>query len=113
MPVGGRCSETWSHPIDMIIVTIIYTDDKKQSSPATRHGGALGTGRIAPTHSLPRYWMGLSYQRHVPAALCSRKGPPVPIVQEARWAPEPVWTQRLEEKSLSSAEDRTPDRSVV
>jgi hypothetical protein len=55
MPVGGRSSETWSHPIDMIIVTIIYTDGKKQSSPAARHGGALGTGRIAPTHSLPRY----------------------------------------------------------
>jgi hypothetical protein len=28
------------------------------------------------------------------------KGPPVPIGQEAGWAPEPVWTQRLEEKSL-------------
>jgi hypothetical protein len=36
------------------------------------------------------------------------KGPPVPIVQEARWAPEPVWTQRLEEKSFASARDRTP-----
>jgi hypothetical protein len=31
----------------------------------------------------------------------SRPGPalpPVPTVQEAGWAPEPVWTQRLEEK---------------
>jgi hypothetical protein len=27
------------------------------------------------------------------------KGPPVHIVQEDGWAPEPVWTQRLEEKS--------------
>jgi hypothetical protein len=35
------------------------------------------------------------------------KGPPVPIVQEAGRAPELVWTQRLEEKSLSSAGDRT------
>jgi hypothetical protein len=26
------------------------------------------------------------------------KGPPVPIVQYAEWAPEQVWTQRLEEK---------------
>jgi hypothetical protein len=34
-----------------------------------------------------------------------RKGPPVPIVQEAGWAPEPVWTQRIEEKSFVSAED--------
>jgi hypothetical protein len=42
------------------------------------------------------------------------KGPPVPIVQEAGWAPEPVWTQRLEEKSFASAEDRIPVvRSVV
>jgi hypothetical protein len=40
-------------------------------------------------------------------ALPPVKGLPVPIVQEAGWAPEPVWTQRLEEKSLSSAEDRT------
>jgi len=28
------------------------------------------------------------------------KGPPVPIGQEAGWAPEPVWTQRIEEKSF-------------
>jgi hypothetical protein len=33
-------------------------------------------------------------------ALSLGKGPPVPIVQEAGWAPEPVWTQRLEEKSF-------------
>jgi hypothetical protein len=29
-------------------------------------------------------------------ALPPGKGPPVPIVQEAGWAPELVWTQRLE-----------------
>jgi hypothetical protein len=28
-------------------------------------------------------------------ALPPGKGPPVPIVQEAGWAPEPIWTQRL------------------
>jgi hypothetical protein len=28
------------------------------------------------------------------------KGPQVPILQEAGWAPEPVWTQRLHEKSF-------------
>jgi hypothetical protein len=47
-------------------------------------------------------------------ALTPEKGPPVPIVQEAGWAPEPVWTQRLEEKSFASAGDWTPVvRSVV
>jgi hypothetical protein len=31
-------------------------------------------------------------------ALPPRKGPPVPLMQEAWWAPEPVWTQRLQDK---------------
>jgi hypothetical protein len=34
-----------------------------------------------------------------------RKGPPVSIVQEARWASELVWTQRLEEKFFVFARD--------
>jgi hypothetical protein len=41
-------------------------------------------------------------------ALPPGKEPPVPIVQEAGWAPEPVWTQRLEEKSSVSVRYRTP-----
>jgi hypothetical protein len=41
-------------------------------------------------------------------ALPPDKEPPVPIVQEVGWAPEPVWTQKLEEKSSVSVGDRTP-----
>jgi hypothetical protein len=41
-------------------------------------------------------------------ALPPGKQPPVPSVQEAGWAPEPVWTQRLEEKSFASLRDRIP-----
>jgi hypothetical protein len=41
-------------------------------------------------------------------ALPPGKGPQVPIVQEAGWTPEPVWTQRIEEKSFDPAGDRTP-----
>jgi len=41
-------------------------------------------------------------------ALVQGKGPPVPIVQEAGWVPEPIWTQRLEEKSSAPTGDRTP-----
>jgi hypothetical protein len=68
-----------------------------------------GRGGIAPTHSRPRHKMGVSGQRHAPAALLPLgKGPPVPIVQEAGWAPDLVWTQRLEEKSFAPAEDRIP-----
>jgi hypothetical protein len=52
--------------------------------------------------------MGVSGQHHAQAALPLRKEPPVRIVQEAGLAPEPVWTQRLEEKSSASVRDRTP-----
>jgi hypothetical protein len=41
-------------------------------------------------------------------ALPPGKGPPVPIGQEAGWAPEPVWTQRIEENPLPGI-----DRPVV
>jgi hypothetical protein len=48
-------------------------------------------------------------------ALSPGKVPPLPIVQEAGWAPEPVWTQRLEEKillSLPGTETLLPGRPV-
>jgi hypothetical protein len=48
--------------------------------------------------------MGVSGQHHAPAALYpGERG----IGQEAGWAPEPVWTQGLEEKSSASVGDRT------
>jgi hypothetical protein len=40
-------------------------------------------------------------------ALVPEKGPPVPIVEDAGWAPEPVWAQRLEEIPFHSTGDRT------
>jgi hypothetical protein len=51
---------------------------------------------------------------HPRRALASGKGPPVPIVQEAGWEPEPVRTQRLEEKSfaLPGNDPRAPGCTV-
>jgi hypothetical protein len=43
--------------------------------------------------------MEVSGQRHAPAA--PRGRPPVTTVQEAEWASELVWTQRLEENSFA------------
>jgi hypothetical protein len=43
----------------------------------------------------------------------SGKGTPVPIAQEAGWAPEPVWTQRLEEKFFRLCRGSNLDRQVV
>jgi hypothetical protein len=49
-----------------------------------------------------------------PATLYPRgKDPPVPIGQEAGWDPEPVWTQRIEEKSLCLCRRSNLDRPVV
>jgi hypothetical protein len=45
-------------------------------------------------------------------ALPPGEEPPVPIVQEAGWAPEPVWTQRLEEKSFRLCRGSNLDRLV-
>jgi hypothetical protein len=44
--------------------------------------------------------MGVSGQHHASAALYPGKRLLVPIEQEAEWAPEPVWTQRLEGNPL-------------
>jgi hypothetical protein len=41
------------------------------------------------------------------------KGPPIPIVQEAGWAPEPVWTQRLDEKFFRLCRGSNLDHPVV
>jgi hypothetical protein len=57
--------------------------------------------------------MGMSGQRHAPRALALGKGPPLPIVQGAGWAPEPVWTQRLEENSFRLYRASNLDRPVV
>jgi hypothetical protein len=45
-------------------------------------------------------------------ALDPGRGPPVPIVQEAGWAPEPVWTQARGKilSPLLGIEPRSPGR---
>jgi hypothetical protein len=52
--------------------------------------------------------------RHTPAALYPRgKDPPVRIGQEAAWAPEPVWTQRLEGKIFRLCRGSNLDHPVI
>jgi hypothetical protein len=58
--------------------------------------------------------MGVSGQHHATAVLLPPgNGPPVPIVQEAGWAPEPVWTQRLEETFFAPCRGSNPDHPVI
>jgi hypothetical protein len=65
-----------------------------------------GRGCIAPTHSRPRDKMAVSGQRHAPAALYPRGKDHCTHCTGGWVVQEPVWTQRLEEKSLASAGDR-------
>jgi hypothetical protein len=93
----------------------MHTDDrsygycKGKAVPQHAYGGAGGRGGIAPTDEV-------SGQRHASAALYPRgKDPPVPIGQEAGWAPEPVYTQTLDEKSClppPGIEPQSPGRPV-
>jgi hypothetical protein len=78
--------------VDLRAGLVIRAKGKAVPLHATKTlGGKWGT---APTHSQPRHYRGVSGQRHAPAAfLGPGKEPQEPIVQEAGWAPEPVWTQ--------------------
>jgi hypothetical protein len=63
---------------------------------------ALGwRGAIAPTHSRPRH------------SSLGRALAPVPTGQEAGWAPEPGWSQRLQKKSFRLCRGSNLDRPVV
>jgi hypothetical protein len=66
---------------------------------------AFGWRGRAPTHSRSR--------PHAPAILLSRERTPVPIAQDAGWAPKPVWTQKLEEKILCLCRGSNLNRQVV
>jgi hypothetical protein len=93
----------------MIEYRYTYNKSKKQSSPATRHGGVWGERMYSSYSFLTSALDGGEWSASLPVrALAPGKGPPVPIVQEAVWAPEPVWTQRLEEKSFAPVGDRSP-----
>jgi hypothetical protein len=81
----------------------------KQNAPITRYGGAWGERRYSSYSFLTSApeggeWSASRSSRPLPPG----KEPPVPTVQEAGWAPEPVWTQMLEGKSSTSVGDRTP-----
>jgi hypothetical protein len=80
---------------------------KSLSSPTTRHGGAWGERSYSSYSFSTSAPDGGEWSASRPClALAPGKGPPPPvsIVQEVGWAPEP---QRLEEKSFASAGNRT------
>jgi hypothetical protein len=70
-----------------------------------RHTGDKGERKYSSFSFLTSALDGGEWSASRPGrALAPEKGSPVPIGQEAGWAPETVWTQKLDDKSLASAE---------
>jgi hypothetical protein len=85
--------------------TLKYGNTREcKGCPATRHGGTWGQRRYSSYSYLTSALDGGEWSASRPG----RALPPVPTGWEAGWAPEPVWMQRLEEKSSAPVGDRTP-----
>jgi hypothetical protein len=82
---------------------------KGKAVPLHDMGGAWGERRYSSYSFTTSALDGCEWSASRPGrAFIPGKRPPVPIVQEAGWAPEQVWTQRIEEKSFAPTGDRTP-----
>jgi hypothetical protein len=75
----------------------------------THHTGAKGERRNSYLTSVLEEGKWLASH---PSAPYPGKGPPVPIVYEAGWTSELVWTQGLEERILYLCRESNRGRSV-
>jgi hypothetical protein len=76
------------------VITVV-----KEAVPQRTYGGAEGEEYSSYSFSTSALDGGERSALSPGRALVPGKWPPVPIGQEAGWAPQPVWTQRSEEKS--------------
>jgi hypothetical protein len=85
-----------------------------KSRLTTRHEGAWGERRYSSYSFLTSALDGGKWSAsRLGRALAPGEVLPVPIVQEAGWAAEPVWTQRLEEKSFHLCWGLNPDHRLL
>jgi hypothetical protein len=108
--------ECWISPPQFLYESYASYLMNDKSCPTIRHGGAWGERRNSCHSFLTSALGGSEWSGSLPgSALPPGKVPQVPIEQEAGWAPEPVWTQKVEEKILSPLpviEPRSPGRPV-
>jgi hypothetical protein len=93
--------------------TLSYT--KKQSSPATRHGGAWRKRRYSSYSLLTSALDGVSGQRHAAAALCPGERTPGTHCTGGWLGPRAGLDTEIREKNplpLSGIEPRSPGRPV-
>jgi hypothetical protein len=89
----------------------LHPKTKSKAVPLHAMEALGGRGGIAPTHSRPRHYMGVSGQHHVLAALYPRgKDPRYPLYRRLG-GPQSRSGHRLEVKSFAPAGDRTSSSS--
>jgi hypothetical protein len=81
---------------------------KKQSSPATRYGGAWGEKNYSSYSFLTSALDGVRGQRHAPAALCPGGRSPVTHCTGGWVGLKDGLNTEVREKSFALARDRTP-----
>jgi hypothetical protein len=73
-----------------------------------------GVCRIKYNHEVCRLYRSRYSESIMPRpCFTPRERTPVPIGQEAGWAPELVWTQKLEEKSFRQCQRSNPYHLVI
>jgi hypothetical protein len=107
-------SESWVRTVGTRSCNLLNTNQTKKSCSTIRYEDAWGERRYS-SYSFSfsaldgGQWSAARPGRDLPPG----KGPPVPIVQEAGWTPEPVWIQRLEEKSFRLCRGSNLNHPVV
>jgi hypothetical protein len=87
---------------------VIFTKGKDKGSPYNRAWvSKRGSRGIALPVREPRHEEGMGWLAPRPGRFTPGERDPVPIVQEAGWAPGPVWTCA---KNLAHTGIRSPDR---
>jgi hypothetical protein len=108
------CKQALQHARRLFVTSFYILACFSKSCPIIRHGGAWVERRYSSYSFSTSALDGGEWSASRPGrAFAPEKGTPVPIVQEAGWAPEPVWTQRLEEKSICQCRGSNLDRPVV
>jgi hypothetical protein len=86
--------------IQQINYIIYHRGSTQWICPAITIQASRGEIYIAPTHSWPRHYMRWEGSVTPRPRFTPGERTPIPIGQEAGWAPEPVWTQRLEKRII-------------
>jgi hypothetical protein len=95
-----NCRKTSNIPVTLLLLKLFhYTPRRRLGKRMYSSYSFLTSALNGGEWSRPRFSPG--------------KGPPVPIVQEVGWAPEPVWTQRLKKKSFRLCWGSNLDRPVI